>query len=60
MSKGIYGYWDNIKQKVVYIGQTNDIRRRLNEHMYSCKYDTQPFNQILQNTKKGGVIIWQE
>lgn len=28
MSKGIYGYWDNQKGYVVYIGQTGDLEYR--------------------------------
>ena len=46
---GLYGYWDNIKKRVIYIGQAKDIERRLNAHMNKSRYDAQPINQILQN-----------
>lgn len=50
--KGIYGYWDVIKQKVVYIGQSRDIEGRLKSHMQNSLYNKQKINQILQNNPK--------
>ncbi len=46
---GLYGYWDNVKQKVVYIGQAKDIERRLNAHMLPSHYNKQKINRVLQN-----------
>lgn len=46
---GLYGYWDNVKQKVVYIGQSNNIGRRFNEHIQPSRYDEQQINMVLQN-----------
>lgn len=47
--KGIYGYYDNIKQKVVYIGQSVDIERRLIRHGAKSGYEDQPINKVIQN-----------
>ena len=49
MSNGIYGYWDNVKHKVVYIGQSKNIEDRLNAHMRNSKYDVQEINKVIQN-----------
>ena len=49
MSNGIYGYWDNIKHKVVYIGQSKNIKDRLFHHMKPSKYDEQQINRVIQN-----------
>ena len=34
MSKGIYGYWDNQKEYVAYIGQTGDLEHRKRQHTW--------------------------
>ena len=44
---GIYGYWDNEKNYVAYIGQTKDLERRKREHLY--KSSTKKFDRVLQN-----------
>ena len=49
MTKGIYGYYDNVKNKVVYIGQSKNLKDRLFHHMKPSKYDEQQINKIIQN-----------
>lgn len=39
MSKGIYGYWDNKLNYVVYIGQTGDLEERRKKHLYPAKHN---------------------
>lgn len=58
---GIYGYYDNLKDKIVYVGQSTKIRNRHKQHlMPSAKY-SQPFNKILQsNTKRYDLLILKE
>ena len=46
---GIYGYWDTLKNEMVYIGQAIDIKRRLAAHMKPSEYSRQKFNMALQN-----------
>lgn len=48
---GIYGYWDNEKQYVAYIGKDSNIgiNKRHYDHSESCYYNEQPFNRVLQN-----------
>ena len=51
MTCGIYAYIDNINNKIVYIGQSIHIEQRHIEHLSPSRYDSQPFNAILQNNK---------
>ena len=46
---GIYGYWDTLKDEMVYIGQTVNIKQRLMAHMKPSQYNRQKFNRVLQN-----------
>lgn len=48
---GIYGYYDNEKNYVAYIGRDSDIdiNRRHNEHCRISKRDDQRINKVLQN-----------
>ena len=51
MTSGIYGYWDNLKDELVYVGQAFDIKIRHNEHLSPARYNAQTINRILQNNK---------
>lgn len=48
---GIYGYYDNEKEYVAYIGRDSDIdiNRRHNEHFRKSKIEKQQINKVLQN-----------
>lgn len=49
--KGIYYYFDNKKNKIVYIGKDSNIHknRRHKEHFKSSQYNHQHINKVLQN-----------
>lgn len=51
MTNGLYGYYDNLKQYVVYIGQDADIGidKRHKQHNSPSLYDAQVINKIVQN-----------
>lgn len=49
MTVGIYGYWDNLKDEMVYIGQSVNIQKRLHAHVEPGRYDDQKINKILQS-----------
>ncbi len=49
MVAGIYGYYDTIREEIVYVGQSTDIDERHRSHLKPCRYDEQPFHRILQN-----------
>ena len=51
MASGIYGYWDNIKDDIVYVGQAFDIKIRHYEHLSPARYNAQTINRVLQNNK---------
>ena len=57
MKSGIYGYWDNLKDEVVYVGQAFDIKIRHNEHLSPSRYDAQTINRVLQNNKERYELI---
>lgn len=48
--KGIYAYWDLENKYYVYIGKDSYIDKNLRHkaHLYSSKYEGQPFNRVLQ------------
>jgi len=48
---GIYGYWDNKKQYVAYIGKDSNItqNRRHKEHLNITNYNRQEINKVIQN-----------
>lgn len=48
--KGIYGYWDKKKKKVVYVGKDSNLsgHKRGGDHIAPSNIDDQPFNHILQ------------
>lgn len=48
MTSGIYGYYDNLKDKIIYIGQSQNIEKRNHEHKRSSKYNEQQINKVLQ------------
>ena len=54
MSLGIYCYSDTKDNSVVYVGKDSHIDKdsRRIEHRSPSKYDSQPFNRILQNNPK--------
>ena len=52
MNSGIYGYWDNLKDELVYVGQAFDIKLRHAEHMSPSRYNAQTINRALQNNKE--------
>lgn len=49
--KGIYGYWDNEKNEVVYVGKDSNMgkKARGREHLSPSKRNSQPINRVLQN-----------
>lgn len=49
--KGIYGYWDKQKKKVVYIGKDSNMfeHKRELDHLAPSNINEQPFNKVLQN-----------
>ena len=51
MTSGIYGYWDNLKDEIVYVGQAINIKIRHNEHYSPVRYNAQTINRVLQNNK---------
>lgn len=52
MTSGIYGYWDNLMDELVYVGQAFDIKLRHYEHLSPARYDAQTINRVLQNNKE--------
>ena len=52
--KGIYGYWDNVKGYVAYIGKDSNIgkNKRDKRHKYPSGYDDQQINKVLQNNSE--------
>ena len=59
MTSGIYGYWDNLKDELVYVGQAFNIKLRHNEHLSPTRYNAQTINRVLQNNKEryGTLVI---
>ena len=57
MASGIYGYWDNIKDDIVYVGQAFDIKIRHYEHLSTARYNAQTINRVLQNNKDRYTLI---
>lgn len=57
MASGIYGYWDNIKDDIVYVGQAFDIKIRHYEHLSPARYNAQTINRVLQNNKDRYTLI---
>lgn len=51
MTCGIYYYWDNKENIIVYIGQSVNIEKRHIGHLSPSECNKQPFNKILQNNK---------
>lgn len=51
MTSGIYGYWDNLKDEIVYVGQAINIKIRHDEHYSPVRYNAQTINRVLQNNK---------
>ena len=52
MSKGIYGYWDNKKEYVAYIGKDSKINNPFNRNYYHnapFNHNAQQINKALQN-----------
>lgn len=56
-TSGIYGYWDKLKDEIVYVGQAVDIRLRHNEHYSPARYNAQTINRVLQSNKNRYEII---
>ena len=48
--KGIYGYYDTLKEKIIYIGKDSNINRqkRHKAHFKPSNYDEQKINRVLQ------------
>lgn len=57
MASGIYGYWDNLKDELVYVGQAFDIKLRHNEHMSPSRHGAQTINRALQNNEDRYTLI---
>lgn len=51
MTNGIYCYIDKKTNKVVYVGKDSyiDAHKRHRDHLSPSRYNSQPFNRILQN-----------
>ena len=49
MTSGIYAYYDNLKDEIVYIGKSNNISHRHKQHMDTSLRHRQVINSILQN-----------
>lgn len=47
MSKGIYLFWDNKYEQVIYAGKFTR-KQRIKEHFYKSKKNTQPINAYIQ------------
>ena len=52
--EGIYYYFDNKKNEIIYIGKDSNIdkNRRHKEHLKKSAYDSQQINRVLQNNPK--------
>ena len=57
MTSGIYGYWDNLKDDLVYVGQAFDIKTRHYEHLSPARYNAQTINRVLQNNEERYVLL---
>ena len=57
MTSGIYGYWDNLKDDLVYVGQAFDIKTRHYEHLSPARYNAQTINRVLQNNEERYVLF---
>lgn len=53
-NRGIYGYFDKLKNKVCYIGKDSRIHKniRRNSHRAPSQIHQQPFNRVLQNNRE--------
>lgn len=49
MSSGIYAYYDNFKDEIVYVGKSNNIPHRHDQHTDPSLKHRQAINSILQN-----------
>lgn len=49
MASGIYAYYDNLKDEIVYVGKSNNISNRHRQHMSQPFKHRQAINSILQN-----------
>lgn len=51
MVKGIYAYYDTIKEEIVYIGKDSNIDKNVRKRTHSSPshYNDQPINRVLQN-----------
>lgn len=49
---GIYGYYDTLNDKIVYIGKTDNIHKRHKQHLQKSNYEKQQINRIIQNNPK--------
>lgn len=49
--KGIYAYYDTVKEEIVYIGKDSNIDKnvRRRTHRSPSHYDDQPINRVIQN-----------
>lgn len=50
MVSGIYGYYDNLKDKIVYIGKSSNLKRRYKQHLYASK--KLQIDKIIRNNPK--------
>ena len=51
--KGIYAYYDTVKDEIVYVGKDSHIgeNKRHKQHYQSSNYNEQTINRVLQNNK---------
>ena len=49
MTSGIYGYWDTLKDEIVYVGQSVNLKKRLRSHIEPARVNDQKINQVIQN-----------
>ena len=58
MKSGIYAYYDNVKEQIVYVGQSTNIPKRHKDHLSPTFYCAQRINKVLQsNPNRYSLII---
>lgn len=50
MVSGIYGYYDNLKDKIVYIGKSSNLKRRYKQHLHVSR--KLQIDKIIRNNPK--------
>ena len=45
MTSGIYGYWDTLKDEIVYVGQSVNLKKRLRSHIEPARVNYQKISE---------------